>query len=174
MNLLAGNATASVDPGTELAFGRMSGFLGKLKDRAVFVWYDYFCIPQVDVGHEVRSLYGTLQEDQWEAIANIPFYISACTYFVALCPELQHHDTGSTLTRYSWTQRGWCLCEFLTADLVGIEVVLLIQSSKHLSLIFGRRDVLPPPMLLPKFACNIAIRKCFQRVFSSFFHTTPF
>ena len=77
-NLLSGEATASVDAGTEAACGRMTGFLRGLKEQksksfSVYVWYDYFSIPQHCTGMLKDP---GMEEEQRGAIASIPAYVA--------------------------------------------------------------------------------------------------
>ena len=63
------------------------------------IWYDYnFCTSVLDILRFSNiSFVEIYHEDQRKAIASIPAYILRCEFFVALCPDLRHHDSSSPL-----------------------------------------------------------------------------
>ena len=91
--------------------------LPDLSANAIFVWYDYFSVPQYTVTAWSRSVSGNLFEDQRNAIASIPAYIDKCDFFVVLCPLMRHATTHLTLNFESWAERGWCRTEAMTRNL---------------------------------------------------------
>mmetsp|Transcript_61918 Transcript_61918/g.114907 ORF Transcript_61918/g.114907 Transcript_61918/m.114907 type:complete len:478 (-) Transcript_61918:171-1604(-) len=64
-----------------------------------FIWYDYFCIPQVPGRRKMA------------AIESIPAYISKAAYLFVLAPSLMHNDLPSVVNKASWQERGWCRVE---------------------------------------------------------------
>ena len=67
--------------------------LTAFQSEALFLWYDYFSVPQVGDSH-----------NQAKAIQSIPAYVAACSFFFALVPFIE--DTA--LSPMSWSHRGWC------------------------------------------------------------------
>ena len=134
-NILAGKAAASPAVEVEMLYGRVSPYSkAKLSSVHIYIWYDYFSVPQFNL--EDESLNKDVCVDQPKAIASIPGYIAACEFFVALCPTMRHADTSTTLNRYTWQKRGWCLSEKMTRELAKREgLILLIESPKQLSLL---------------------------------------
>ena len=62
------------------------------------VWYYNFCTSVSDISRFSNvSFVEIYHEDQRKAIASIPAYILQCEFFVALCPDLRHHDSSSPL-----------------------------------------------------------------------------
>jgi len=137
-NLLSGSIPAQ--PGVSDAF--FSVFLGwpsltlpDLSASTIFVWYDYFCIPQYTISAESRSFSQNSFEAQRKAIASIPAYVDRCDFFVVLCPLMKHATTHSTLDYDSWAERGWCRTEAMTRNLsVKNGCVLFIQGPRQIML----------------------------------------
>ena len=85
-------------------------FISKAEREAIvqgYLWLDWFSIPQ-DPGRVA---------DLRLAVQSIPSYADACKAFVALVPELPHHDSGSICDFETWRMRGWCRCELWCAQL---------------------------------------------------------
>ena len=136
-NIWSGTVQVSTDPTVEALYGRLSMYSKKRMAAApLFIWYDYFSVPQFNTSHgSATSLCGNIREDQRRAIASIPAYIVQCEFFVALCPELRHHDSSSLLNRHSWRRRGWCRSEKMARELSGRNrMILLIESPSHMFL----------------------------------------
>lgn len=136
-NIWSGTVQVSTDPTVEALYGRLSMYSKKRMAAApLFIWYDYFSVPQFQTSQGLAtSLCGNLHEDQRKAIASIPAYILQCEFFVALCPDLRHHDSSSLLNRHSWRRRGWCRSEKMARELSGGNgMILLIESPSHMFL----------------------------------------
>ena len=137
-NLLNGSIPAQ--PGVSDAF--FSAFLGwpglalpDLSASTIFVWYDYFCIPQHTISADSRSFSQNSFEAQRKAIGSIPAYVDRCDIFVVLCPLMKHATTHSTLHYDSWAERGWCRTEAMTRNLsVKNGCVLFIHGPRHIML----------------------------------------
>lgn len=117
-----------------------TGWGQELASAPIFVWYDYFCVPQLatqpDAARSSRSVSQNPFEDMRSAILSIPIYIAKCVFFVALCPVLKHLDTSSTLNQYSWSRRGWCRCEKMVRELAQHEsLILMIEGPKQITLL---------------------------------------
>jgi len=139
-NLSAGKVRASPAVEVEMLYGRLEPYSkAKLNSVQVYVWYDYFCVPQFCLesdSDDVKILCSSAHLDQPKAIASIPAYIFASEFFVALCPTMRHVDTAAELNRYTWQRRGWCLSEKMTRELASREgLILLIESPMQLSLL---------------------------------------
>ena len=136
-NLLKGNIEAVPNAYTEFVSTLLgwSQFAGSaLSESRIFVWYDYFCIPQYTVTTTSRSLSQNNFEDQRNAIASIPSYINRCEFFVVVCPLMQHETDGSNLNYHSWQSRGWCRTEAMIRDLsVRNGFVLFVESRRQVT-----------------------------------------
>eukprot|EP00438_Fugacium_kawagutii_P032357 Skav234860 [mRNA] locus=scaffold840:125302:126576:- [translate_table: standard] len=100
-NLCAGTTHVSLPPVVEIWFGRMRlPSVADFQKHKLYIWYDYFCIPQMQSNADSRSC----------AISSIPSYIAMCYFFVILSPALEHEE-GHTLSPDSWAERGWCRLE---------------------------------------------------------------
>ena len=144
-NLLKGAAKVSPDVITEMLYGRAPGFSkASLTSAAVFVWYDFFSVPQTAPSPtETWSLDGL--DSQSRAIASIPAYIGKCKFFVALCPVLTHVDTQKRMDSYSWAKRGWCRVEKMVRHLLAPDdMMILIESPKHMSMLALRDELFIP------------------------------
>lgn len=149
-NLLSGAAAASLHPTVEFNYGRVKEYTGaELSAVQFYVWYDYFGCPQIHQIHRAstsqdlllrsRSLSENPFEDLKSAIASIPYYVSRCDWFIALCPPLNHIKDGSTLDQDSWARRGWCMCEKMVRELSAHGskrgLILMVESPKHLTVL---------------------------------------
>ena len=75
--------------------------LHEFQSASVFLWYDYFSIPQM----EDRSTFGADQSDgskQADAINSIPAYVAKCKYFMALCPVIDCSEEDKVLSCATW------------------------------------------------------------------------
>ena len=68
----------------------------------MYVWTDITSIPQAC--RPVQTL----------AIHSLPIYASMLSYFVAVCPEVMHHDSGKICNRESYLRRCWCRAEIMS------------------------------------------------------------
>lgn len=72
---------------------------------SLFLWYDYFSIPQ----QEVREAYAADESDgsqQAKAINSIPGYVAKCRFFLVLCPFLESGSGAHVLSALTWSRRG--------------------------------------------------------------------
>ena len=80
-NLSAGKVRASPAVEVEMLYGRLEPYSkAKLNSVQVYVWYDYFCVPQFCLesdSDDVKILCSNAHLDQPKAIASIPAYIFA-------------------------------------------------------------------------------------------------
>ena len=81
-----------------------------LRERSLFIWYDYFSCPQLDFHARKAVLQeGFGQQSQLaSAIASIPAYVGRCSFFFALCPVVYNPNRSMVFTPTSWSGRGWC------------------------------------------------------------------
>lgn len=68
----------------------------------VFVWLDYWSIPQKRC------------HDQRRAISSIACYVQSSAIFVMLVPHCVHQETNQSCDYSGYCKRGWCLLERLT------------------------------------------------------------
>lgn len=93
------------------------------QQEALFLWYDYFSVPQLLGG----------EEQQGRAIDSIPAYVAKCRHFFALCPCLA--SSGHVLSTASWCRRGWCRLERASRELSQYDSWILIQSPSRLEVV---------------------------------------
>ncbi|CAK9043406.1 unnamed protein product [Durusdinium trenchii] len=122
-NILSGSSQISVDVSTELMFGRpQTDYAKEMRMKPLYVWYDYFCVPQKARNDVDRSL----------AISLIPEYVARCKFFVVLAPPLRHTEHFEVMSRYSWCKRGWCRMEWMAREYSFEDaVVILVTSAQH-------------------------------------------
>ena len=120
----------------------MSVYLGRprfatsdLSETSLFVWYDYFSIPQYTVTAQSRSVSTNLYEDQRNGILSISAYIHRCEFLVVLCPLMKHATLPADVNYHSWAERGWCRLEAMARELsVKNGSVLVIEGPKQVML----------------------------------------
>ena len=93
--------------------------------RPLFVWYDYFSVPQRVVD----------SNQQAEAISSIPAYVAKCRFFLALCPTIDCPAQGKVLNAASWMKRGWCTLERAARELSAHDSWILVQGSASLQVV---------------------------------------
>ena len=119
-NLLDGSTVPNYSAWAELLslyVGRPRFAPSDLSETSLFVWYDYFSIPQYTVTVHSRSVSGNLYADQRNGILSIPAYIHRCDFFVVLCPSMKHATLPADLNYHSWAERGWCRLEAMAREL---------------------------------------------------------
>jgi len=123
-NILAGKAVITVDLNTEVCYGTSLNLsCSDFTSKPLFVWYDYFSCPQLEVGLNSQS---NLQK----AVDSIPSYVMQCDFFVALVPTVENsHDV---FDNFSWAARGWCRVEQAARELSETDHVpwLVIRDEK--------------------------------------------
>lgn len=72
-----------VDITTEAAMGGKPMSTSQLWSAPLFIWYDYFSIPQLDINASGQK------STQRDAIATIPTYVGQCDFFFALVPFVE-------------------------------------------------------------------------------------
>ena len=137
-NLLDGSTVPNYSAWAEIVslyVGRPRFATSDLSETALFVWYDYFSIPQYTVTAESRSVSTNLYEDQRNSILSIPAYIHKCEFFVILCPSMKHATLPAELNYHSWAERGWCRLEAMARELsVKNGSILVIEGPKQVIL----------------------------------------
>ena len=137
-NLLDGSTVPNYSAWAEI----MSVYLGRprfatsdLSETSLFVWYDYFSIPQYTVTAQSRSVSTNLYEDQRNGILSISAYIHRCEFLVVLCPSMKHATLPADVNYHSWAERGWCRLEAMARELsVKNGSVLVIEGPKQVML----------------------------------------
>ena len=124
--LLHGKGFVSLDILTEAIVPSAKGiFLKEFQSRPLFLWYDYFSVPQVWHGGS----------EQAKAITSIPAYVAKSKYFFALCPSIISPCEGKVLNASSWGRRGWCRLERACRELSENSSWILIQSSTSMEVV---------------------------------------
>lgn len=125
-NMLSGAKPVSLPPAIEIFWGRVKcPTAADFNKSEVYLWYDYFSIPQ----HESK------REHRENAIQSIPSYISKCFFFVILCPLIQL-GRNRNLNFSTWAERGWCRLERMARDLTredGFVIAVQVASSPTLA-----------------------------------------
>ena len=146
LNLRSGAVKASLDPTVEFNYGRVKEYTGEELAAEVYVWYDYFGCPQMhrtapsdELLRRSRSFSENPFHELKAAIASIPYYVSKCDWFIALCPTMSQVKDGYVLDQDSWTRRGWCMCEKMVRELSAHGskrgLILMVESPKHLTVL---------------------------------------
>jgi len=137
-NLLDGSTVPNYSAWAEcvsLYVGRPRFATSDLSETSLFVWYDYFSIPQYTVTAQSRSVSANLYEDQRNGILSIPAYVHRCEFFVVLCPSMKHATLPAELNYHSWAERGWCRLEAMARELsVKNGSMLVIEGPKQVML----------------------------------------
>jgi len=86
-----------------------------------YIWYDYFCVPQVapyvDVvvqdhrGKVAQPEFKPIVDQMTAAVDSLPIYVQHSDHFFVLAPSGAHSDTGDAVNLESWVKRGWCRLE---------------------------------------------------------------
>lgn len=130
MDLISGACRVSLPPVIELWFGRLRlPTAADFNAQGLFLWYDYFSIPQSEENIESRQ----------KAISSIPCYISQSFFFMILIPAVQH-ENGRILSFESWAERGWCRLESMARSLAredGFRITVNVASSPTLTTDLG-------------------------------------
>ena len=149
-NLLNGTRV-SPDVLTEMLYGLAPSFSKANLTSKIFIWYDFFSIPQITVQSATES------QGFWKrqsAIQSIPAYIDKCQFFVALCPLLTHLDTSLPMDQFTWAKRGWCRVEKMVRHLLAPnEMGILIESPNHMCML-ALRDALFSPFGAGQFTVD--------------------
>ncbi|CAE7444088.1 B'ETA [Symbiodinium sp. KB8] len=108
-----------------------------LRERSLFIWYDYFSCPQLDFHARKAVLQeGFGQQSQLaSAIASIPAYVGRCSFFFALCPVVYNPNRSMVFTPTSWSGRGWCRAERVFRELSTESSWIMVKSRTELELI---------------------------------------
>mmetsp|Transcript_38690 Transcript_38690/g.89505 ORF Transcript_38690/g.89505 Transcript_38690/m.89505 type:complete len:585 (+) Transcript_38690:39-1793(+) len=121
-NILSGVSSISSHILTEMFFGQCADHSSRLRRKPLFIWYDYFCVPQKNENAKERR----------DAINSIPAYVARCAFFVALCPLEKHRDSGQPMTQHTWAERGWCRTERMARELsVDDGMSILVDGATH-------------------------------------------
>ena len=128
--LLTGHGLLPLDVVTESFVPSAKGIpFEAFQSRALFVWYDFFSVPQltnvVDDGTESKT----------NAIESIPGYVARCRFFFALCPTIDCPFQAKVLSHATWSSRGWCRLERASRELSENDNWVLIQSAGAMEVI---------------------------------------
>ncbi|OLQ15485.1 Kinase D-interacting substrate of 220 kDa [Symbiodinium microadriaticum] len=131
---LTGSESVPKDQITEM-FGAAAKPLPmrEFQSCSLFIWYDYFCVPQMDVLEDNASD-RCHESQQAQAINSIPAYVAQCRFFLALCPVLDCPREGKVLTASTWANRGWTRLERAVREMSPDHTWVLIQGSSSCEL----------------------------------------
>ncbi|CAJ1399136.1 unnamed protein product [Effrenium voratum] len=102
-----------------------------------YLFLDWFAIPQITARTAGVNEEDT-KSDAAKAVQSIPAYVEVSDLFIALVPEVQHHDRKTHCNYTSWLARGWCRAE-LWCRLLSIKPetrVILIHSTREVKFMF--------------------------------------
>ena len=134
-HLLSTQGSVSLDFATESFVPSAKSLpLQEFQSRPLFIWYDYFSVPQL---HEPPPQPVECGESnkQGQAIRSIPTYVSKCRFFFALCPTMDCSVEVGVLNASAWARRGWCRVERAARELSEHGSWILIQSSTCIELV---------------------------------------
>eukprot|EP00929_Paragymnodinium_shiwhaense_P079870 TRINITY_DN41638_c0_g1_i1.p1 TRINITY_DN41638_c0_g1~~TRINITY_DN41638_c0_g1_i1.p1 ORF type:complete len:646 (-),score=107.59 TRINITY_DN41638_c0_g1_i1:366-2303(-) len=127
-NLLDGSAEVALtyfDAAFGVADERVTA--ADLLARPLFIWYDYFSIPQIVARGENQNV----DQDLGMAVDSIPAYIEMSEFFFILAPHCLQEDTQLPLDYQTWRERGWCRAERAARMLAVSKKRMTIVTSPH-------------------------------------------
>ena len=89
--------------------------------REAYVWYDYFCVPQI----KARSVHQEVGAELQKAVDSIPAYIANSQHFFCLTPSVRHRELPLMCNAGSWATRGWCRVELAARVLSVVDAPVL-------------------------------------------------
>mmetsp|Transcript_30138 Transcript_30138/g.76154 ORF Transcript_30138/g.76154 Transcript_30138/m.76154 type:complete len:679 (-) Transcript_30138:137-2173(-) len=87
----------------------------------MYVWLDYFSMPQVLTGADKACMQAAAQ-----AVQSIPSYMERCALLMVVAPPCKHNDTGLVCNYATWRGRGWCRTELLACSLAPRQIPLMV------------------------------------------------
>jgi len=108
--------------------GELIARRGRLAPEDLYVWIDYSSVPQRN------------STSQANACASLAVYANASRYFVAVCPEAVHKDTGRAVGPATYLARGWCRLEMWAMMSKPGGASAMFTYDGQLRPIAGRRD----------------------------------
>eukprot|EP00929_Paragymnodinium_shiwhaense_P039170 TRINITY_DN20598_c0_g1_i3.p1 TRINITY_DN20598_c0_g1~~TRINITY_DN20598_c0_g1_i3.p1 ORF type:complete len:520 (+),score=66.27 TRINITY_DN20598_c0_g1_i3:184-1743(+) len=98
--------------------------------KPLFIWYDYFAIPQIAAREENQDV----GQDLGKAVDSIPAYIEMSEFFFIVAPLCKHSDRPEEDLNYqTWRERGWCRAERAARMLVlSQKRMTVVSSPQHL------------------------------------------
>ncbi|CAJ1366697.1 unnamed protein product, partial [Effrenium voratum] len=96
----------------------------ELLSYKLWVWYDYFSVPQAPEATAERKL----------AIHSIPYYVESSRYFAMLCPLIKHAKEGTIMGKRSYISRGWCRLELaarILSERESSQQTIEVHTSNH-------------------------------------------
>ena len=122
-NLLRG-LKVQMCPFTAAVFQQTESYLTPTECKRLehaYIWYDYFCVPQVAPHVEVvvqdhrgqvaQPALKPIVDQMTAAVDSLPIYVQNSDHFFVLAPSGAHSDTGDVVNLESWAKRGWCRLE---------------------------------------------------------------
>ena len=112
----------------------------ELVSRPLFIWYDYFSMPQLEKSSlgsaKVSKNSSGSQSDLSKAIESIPAYVAACAFFFVLCPVVESTaPVSKVFSPTTWAERGWCRLERTCCELGNNQSWIVIKGPASLELI---------------------------------------
>lgn len=119
-NLLSTSSTSKhlIDRDSTNEFATPSGPsipIEEFRKKPLFIWYDYFSIPQIDGDSWTSSDFKKPIE---EALNSIAAYIARSTFFFVLCPVVENPDCTELFGPSTWASRGCCRLEKTVRELL--------------------------------------------------------
>jgi len=126
INIFSGRSKISVDVISSVFMRNVRKVTPKsLRKLPLFLWYDYFSVPQITASEEQKTRCLDLQR----AIGSIPSYVERSEIFVILAPVVAFADRDELMSKNSWASRGWCRVERAAAEFYR-KPVLMIESDR--------------------------------------------
>jgi len=123
---------------------------------------DWLSVPQltaryneddIDKKEKEQPTAGGQLEAMLAAINSVPAYVNRASTILILCPVVAHHELEEDCEYSSWLARGWCRLESCVAYLVGMNELLMVQSTEHIVLHSAESVAFGHPVGNGNFAC---------------------
>eukprot|EP00438_Fugacium_kawagutii_P022198 Skav225519 [mRNA] locus=scaffold2974:39364:40875:- [translate_table: standard] len=104
----------------------------EFRSKSLFIWYDYFSVPQGKHPWRTWTLQDVKRNSETEtneALESIPAYIDRCELFLVLCPLVPSVDRSELFGPSTWASRGWCRTEKLVRLLSPNSSCVVIKNS---------------------------------------------
>lgn len=127
-NIMSTSKTSiDLDPVIELTFPTARSIsTEEFRSKALFIWYDYFSIPQINPSSWTLD---DLRKPIEDALNSVAAYISRCHFFFVLQPVVEDPEKAELFGASTWASRGWCRLEKTVRELLPRNSYVVIRSA---------------------------------------------
>eukprot|EP00434_Breviolum_minutum_P035242 symbB.v1.2.031189.t1/scaffold3578.1/size55188/2 len=127
-NIMSTSKTSiDLDPVIELTFPTARSIsTEEFRSKALFIWYDYFSIPQINPSSWTLD---DLRKPIEDALNSVAAYISRCHFFFVLQPVVEDPAKAELFGASTWASRGWCRLEKTVRELLPRNSYVVIRSA---------------------------------------------